>query len=134
MPQTVPPIDRWLHNLSCKLDLNPKHNVNIIQSNLKFKHICHTLTSQSITYKNAGMIQEHLDEQEHIWNTSGHLEHHRTGQHLQTWHNQLHIIRSIAPLVLPDTLVKYYSSIKFQQSSGIPPMWAPIPKSQNSHK
>ena len=26
------------------------------------------------------MIQRHLDEQEHIWNT--HLEHHRTGQHI----------------------------------------------------
>ena len=80
------------------------------------------------------MIQEHLDEQEHIWNTSGHLEHHRTGQHLQTWHIQLHIPRSMALLVLPDTLTMMHMSTNFQQPSGIPTMWAPTPKILNSHK
>ena len=41
--------------------------------NLKNNHICHTIISQYIIYNNADTIQEQLDEQEHIWNTSGHI-------------------------------------------------------------
>ena len=88
---------------------------------------------QYIKYNNAGMIQEHLDAQEHILNTSGHLEQYWTGQHLQMWHNQLLISRSLALQVLPDTLVKMDLSTKMQWPSGIPPMWAPTPKKLNSH-
>ena len=63
---------------------------------LKNNHICHTIKVRYITYNNADMIQQHLDAQEHIWKTSGHLEQYRTGHHLQMWHNQHRHITSMA--------------------------------------
>ena len=80
------------------------------------------------------MIQEHLDAQEHIWNTSGHLEQYWTGQHLQMWHNQLHNIKSMALLVLPDTPPNTHLETKNEHPSGILSVWAPTPKTQDSHK
>ena len=64
--------------------------------------ICHTRASQDIKYNNADMIQEHLDEQEHIWNTSGTAQLDKTGHHLQTWHIPSKSFQSMALPVLPD--------------------------------
>ena len=74
------------------------------------------------------MIQEHLDEQEHIWNTSGHLEQHRTGHHHQTWHNWTDSFKSMALQVLPDTHPNRHLSTKNEHCSGTPSMGAPTPK------
>ena len=84
------------------------------------------------TYKNAGMIQEHLDAQEHIWKTSGTILD-KTGHHLQMWHHQHRLLQSMALLVLPDTHPTGDLYTKFQQHGGIPSQWAPTPKNLNSH-
>ena len=72
------------------------------------------------------MIQEHLDAQEHIW-TSGTILDRTTSS------NVAQSARSMALQALPDTLHKMHSSTKLEQPSGIPPMWAPIPKNLNSN-
>ena len=74
------------------------------------------------------MIQEHLDAQEHIRNTSGHLEQHRTGHKLQMWHNGTDIFKSMALLVLPDTHPNMHLSTKNEHCSGTPSVWVPTPK------
>ena len=53
---------------------------------MEHNDICHTRASQDITYNNADRILEHLDEQEHIWKTSGTSHQDNTGHHLPRWH------------------------------------------------
>ena len=70
------------------------------------------------------MIQEHLDEQEHIWNTSGTAQVDKTGHHLQTWHIPSKSFQSMALPVLPDTLPEIHSSTKNHHSNTALCMWA----------
>ena len=77
-------------------------------------------------------MQEHLDAQEHIWNTSG-TALDKTGHHLQMWHNSQDDFQTMALLESPDTPPMTHMSTKFQQPSGTPCMWAPTPKNLNTH-
>ena len=61
-------------------------------------------------------------------NTSGHLEQHRTGHHLQMWQNQHMHMTSKTRQVLPDTQLTVDLPTKFEWPGGIPSKWAPIPK------
>ena len=83
----MPPIERWPHIRCTYLTSKIAHNegLNIIYN--EHNNICHTRASQDITYNNADKIQEHLDEQEHIWQTSGTSHQDNTGHHLPRWHN-----------------------------------------------
>ena len=80
------------------------------------------------------MIQEHLDKQEPISNTSGHLEQYRTGQNLS---NMAHsAVNHPNPWHFGSCQTpppKMHLSTKFEWPSGILPMWAPTPKNLNSH-
>ena len=66
--EIVPPIDRWPHIRCTYLISKTEHNEDLNIINNEHNDICHTRASQDITYNNADTIQEHLDEQEHIWN------------------------------------------------------------------
>ena len=84
------------------------------------------------------MIQKHLDEQEHIWNTSEHLEQQRTGQYHQTWHIPLDIIKTMALQVLSDTHPDMHFSTNISTAVGLllcghQPQKAKYPQLQITH-
>ena len=95
---------------------------------MEHNDICHTRASQDITYNNADRILEHLDEQEHIWNTSGTAQVDKTGHHLPTWHIPRKSFQSMALPVLPDTLSEVHSSTKNHHCNTALCMWAPTHK------
>ena len=71
-----------------------------------------------------------------IWmnrNTSG-TSQDWTAHYLQWWHNWTNSFKSMALQVLLDTLYGTHSGTKNHHCSGTPSVWAPTPKSQNSHK
>ena len=58
---------------------------------------------------------------------------HKTGHHLQMWHNSQEVFQTMALLVPPGPPPMKYLYTKFQQPSWIPCMWAPTPKKPKSH-
>ena len=124
----MPQIDKWPHIRCTYLISKIEHNEDLNIINNEHNNICHTRASQDITYNNADRILEHLDEQEHIWNTSGTAQVDKTGHHLQMWHNPKQIIQTMALPHLPDTLPGLHFWSKNLLCITSLCMWAPTHK------
>ena len=124
----MPPIERWPHNRCTKLISKTAHNEDLNIINNEHNNICHTRASQDITYNNADRLLEHLDEQEHIWKTSGTSHQDNTGHHLPRWHIPRQNFQSMALPLLPDTLPDIHFWTKNLLCSSTLCMWAPTHK------
>ena len=131
--QSLCEIERWPHNRRTYLTSKLTHNGNLNIINIVYNNICHTRASQDITYHNINRIQEHLDEQEHIWQTSGTSHQDSTGHHLPRWHNSKQNFQTMALPHLPDTLpgMHFWSNEHLCSTSLC--MWAPTHKMPKSH-